>query len=89
MAEFPTHPGEVTSDWLTERLRDAGALDAGRVTEIRWEAIGTGQVGDSARFHLTYDRKTAAPSTVAGKFPAVDAMSRGTAAAFQMVSSPQ
>ena len=82
MAEFPTHPGEVEPDWLSERLRAAGALDGGRVTAIRWEAIGTGQVGDSARFHLTYDRDTAAPGTVAGKFPAADPMSRGTAAAF-------
>ena len=82
MAEFPTHPGEVEPDWLSERLRASGVLDAGQVTAVRWEAIGTGQVGDSARFHLTYDRENAAPATVAGKFPAADPMSRGTAAAF-------
>ena len=82
MAEFPTHPGDVEPGWLSERLRAAGALDAGCVSAIRWEAIGTGQVGDSARFHLTYDRATNAPATVAGKFPAADPMSRGTAAAF-------
>ncbi len=82
MAEFPTHPGQVTPDWLSARLQAAGALEAGHVTDVRWEAIGTGQVGDSARFHLTYDRATDAPATVAGKFPAEDPMSRGTAAAF-------
>ena len=82
MAEFPTHPGEVEPDWLSEQLRASGVLEAGQVSAISWEAIGTGQVGDSARFHLTYDRAAAGPATVAGKFPAADAMSRGTAAAF-------
>ena len=86
MAEFPTHPGDVSTDWLTERLRHSGLLDTGRVTGARWEAIGTGQVGDSARFHLTYDRDGIGPATVAGKFPAADAMSRGTAAAFGLYS---
>lgn len=86
MAEFPTHPGDVSPDWLTERLRNSGVLDTGRVTVVRWEAIGTGQVGDSARFHLTYDRDGDGPTTVAGKFPAADAMSRGTAAAFGLYS---
>ena len=82
MAGFPTHPGEVTPDWLTERLQAAGALDGARVTAVKWHAIGTGQVGDSARFHLSYDRSTSAPATLAGKFPAADQTSRGTAAAF-------
>ena len=86
MAEFPTHPGEVAPDWLTERLHAAGALGVGEVTAVSWEAIGTGQVGDSARFHLTYDREGIGPATVAGKFPAADAMSRGTAAAFGLYS---
>ncbi|NCU12393.1 MAG: phosphotransferase [Sphingomonadaceae bacterium] len=82
MGDFPTHPNAVQADWLTERLRAAGLLDGGVVTAVRWEPIGTGQVGDSARFHLTYDREGAGPATLAGKFPAEDQMSRGTAAAF-------
>jgi hypothetical protein len=86
MAEFPTHPGEVEPEWLSERLRAAGELDSERIIAIRWEAIGTGQVGDSARFHLSYDRTTNAPDTVAGKFPAADSTSRSTAAAFGLYS---
>ncbi|MFM5923668.1 MAG: phosphotransferase [Novosphingobium sp.] len=82
MGALPTHPDAIDPDWLAERLRAAGLLPVGKVTGIRWQAIGTGQVGDSARFHLTYDREGAGPATVAGKFPAADAMSRGTAAAF-------
>jgi hypothetical protein len=75
MANFPAHPGAVTTEWLSELLGE-------RVTALRWEPIGTGQVGDSVRFHLDYDRQGAGPATLAGKFPAADEMSRGTAAAF-------
>ncbi|MBN8483492.1 MAG: phosphotransferase [Sphingomonadales bacterium] len=82
MGDFPTHPSAVQPDWLNDRLRAAGLLDRGVVTAVRWEPIGTGQVGDSARFHLSYDRAGAGPATLAGKFPAEDQMSRGTAAAF-------
>jgi hypothetical protein len=82
MADLPSHPDAVQPDWLSERLREAGLLSSGAVTAIRWEAIGTGQVGDSARFYLSYDCADAGPATIAGKFPAEDATSRGTAAAF-------
>ncbi len=82
MAGFPAHPDAVTADWLTGRLRAAGLLTAAAVTAVSWEAIGTGQVGDSVRFHLTYGCADAGPPTLAGKFPAADPTSRGTAAAF-------
>lgn len=82
MADFPTAPAAVEAGWLEERLRAAGQLGEGWITALRWEPIGTGQVGDSARFHLTYDREGAGPATVAGKFPAADEVSRGTAGAF-------
>ena len=49
------------------------------MTAVQWQAIGTGQVGDSARFELTYDRPGAGPATLAGKFAAADATSRQTA----------
>ena len=82
MAGFPTHPDAVEAHWLTERLRAAGVLAGGVVTAIAWQPIGTGQVGDSVRFALTYDRAGTGPATLAGKFPAADQTSRGTAAAF-------
>jgi Phosphotransferase enzyme family len=81
LADFPAHPGAISPEWLSERLRIAGVLD-GEVTGLHWEPIGTGQVGDSARFHLDYDCADAGPATIAGKFPAADETSRGTAAAF-------
>lgn len=71
---FPSHPGEVTPNWLGDVLGVA-------VESIRWEPIGTGQVGDSARFHVDYAGPPGAP-TLAGKFPAADVTSRSTAAMF-------
>ena len=82
MADFPSHPDDITPGWLTDRLRVAGVIGESAITAIHWEPIGTGQVGDSARLHLTYDRPGTGPATIAGKFPAADAMSRGTAGAF-------
>ena len=72
MGTFPVHPDEVTPQWL-------GAVLGARVDGVRWEPIGTGQVGDSVRFHVA---SSAAPATLAGKFPAADPASRGTAALF-------
>ena len=78
--DFPVHADAVTADWLTLALRENGLLAEGRVTEFTWEAIGTGQVGDSVRFHLRYAPVGAGPPTLAAKFSAEDATSRGTAA---------
>ena len=78
---FPASASEVTPEWLTARLKAAGVLREGRVTAIAWEPIGTGQVGDSARFTLSYDPPGAGPPTIAGKFAAADPASRATAAA--------
>lgn len=75
MAGFPSHPGDVTPAWLGEVLE-------AQVEAVRWEPIGTGQVGDSARFTLTNPQSSAAPATLAGKFPAEDETSRSTAAMF-------
>ena len=66
------HPDEVTPLWL-------GNLFGAHIEALRWEPIGTGQVGDSVRFHIDGEH---VPITLAGKFPAADATSRGTAAMF-------
>jgi len=72
MAAFPARPDDITAEWWGVIL--------GRVPERwRWEAIGTGQVGDSVRFTLDFG-DGAAPVTLAGKFAAADPTSRGTAA---------
>lgn len=81
LSEFPSHPDAVTPGWLQQQLLGSGAIESGvSITGLEWEPIGTGQVGDSVRFHLTYSRPTAAPATLAAKFPAADERSRATAA---------
>lgn len=83
MGGFPSHSDALTCEWVTGRLRECGLVtrdDA--VTGLRWEPIGTGQVGDSVRIHLEYTRAGAGPITLAAKFAAEDEASRTTAAAF-------
>lgn len=71
MDNFPAHPDDFTPDWWSTVL--------GRVPDrFRWEAIGTGQVGDSVRFTLDFAGEPK-PLTLAGKFAAADPTSRGTA----------
>ncbi|WFL76102.1 phosphotransferase [Altererythrobacter arenosus] len=82
MAEFPTRPDEITPAWVEEALRASGALTRGKIAALTWQAIGTGQVGDSARFTITYASESDGPQTVAAKFTAADATSRATAAMF-------
>lgn len=78
--ELISHPDDVTPAWLTRVLTAAGALEDGRVTDVTAESVGTGQVGDSVRFTLTYDGAPG-PATVVGKFPAEDETSRASSVA--------
>lgn len=80
MSGFPASPDAVTPDWLTDVLEGTGCLARGPVESLSFEPIGTGQVGDSVRFHLTHAGDDAATTTLAAKFPAADQASRGTAA---------
>lgn len=87
MADFPTRPDEVDAAWLEEHLGAAGVLRAARVADLSWQSIGTGQVGDTARFKIGYDRDAPhAPRTVAAKFASSDATSRQTASALSLYS---
>jgi hypothetical protein len=70
--------------WFTEVLERAGLAQGAHVTAVSGRAIGTGQVGESVRFDLTWSHtsnptETTRPSTVVGKFPSSDATSRATA----------
>ena len=73
-------PGDIDGPWLTGVLRAAG-LDA-VVASARAQPVGTGQIGDSVRFHLGYARRgPGAPDTLVGKFPAAGPESRATGVA--------
>lgn len=72
-----TDPARITADWVTAALRASGVAGDASVTEVVRERIGTGLVGQSVRFTLTWDRPGARlPRTVVGKFPSPDAKSR-------------
>ncbi|WP_435417667.1 phosphotransferase [Parerythrobacter aurantius] len=75
MERFPSHPADVTPEWLTK-------VAGWPIYDVSWEAIGTGQVGDSVRFRLSCPDGNRVLSSLAGKFPAADPTSRSTAAMF-------
>jgi len=72
-------PEALTADWLTAALDAGGHLAGVRVTEVRQRPLGTGQMCDSVRLTITYDRATDAPATLVAKLPAADETSRATA----------
>ena len=67
---------DVTAEWLTQVLIEAGRLARGKVVDVSRATCGTGQLADSFRFTLTYDPPQAGPATLVGKFVSKDATSR-------------
>lgn len=82
MTDFPTKAADVEAGWLEQKLRQGGVIGDGQLTGLSFVPIGTGQVGDTARFSLTWDNEGAGPATLAAKFPSADATSRSTAGMF-------
>ena len=77
MTDFPARPEALGPGDLTRYLRAAGVLAEGRVTDVSFEMIGTGKIGDNARYFLTYGRAgREAPATLVAKFPAADDRAR-------------
>ncbi len=72
---------DLTAEFLTRALADR--LHGGEVTAVVTEPVGTGQVSDTFRLRLTYDREAGLPPTLVAKVPAADAASRGAARAFR------
>lgn len=65
-------PTEVTPAWITAALERKG-IDA-NVAAITVETVGTGQLGETRRFHLKYAGAASpdAPASLVGKFPSDD-----------------
>jgi Phosphotransferase enzyme family len=63
-------PRDVTAAWCDVALADR--LGGAHVTEVRLEPVGTGQVADTVRIHLAYDRRDAGPPTLVAKIPSAD-----------------
>src|SRR5581483_6134284 len=80
-SEIPTTAEAVTAEWLTEAL--GPVLGGASVTAVETTTVGTGQMGDSVRLTLAYDRPAPLPSSLVAKLPASDPTSRATAAALR------
>ncbi len=74
----PADADEITQEWLTAALHEAGALDQARVTSIEPVPIGQlGFTGQMRRLHISYDRpEPGAPRSLIAKFSAVHPKAR-------------
>ena len=70
-------PGALTPEWLTWAMGDR--LGGASVTGVHVQLLGTGQMCDSVRLRLRYDRGPGGPPTLVAKLPAADPTSRATA----------
>lgn len=71
----------LTAEFLTAAL--ATHLGGTAISAVKTEGVGTGQVSDSYRLHLTYDGTADLPPTLIAKVPAADAASRSAARTFR------
>jgi len=79
MSRIPTSTSEITTEWMTEKLRGGGAIGPSTtVTAIERDAMGTGIgfMGEVGRLRLMYDSGTG-PSSVICKIPTQDPNVRG------------
>ena len=69
---------DLTVDWCNAAL--GPSLAGGRVVAVTTAPVGTGQVADTVRLHLTYDDAgRGGPATLVAKVPAADETSRAGA----------
>jgi len=68
----PADTDEITPDWLTAALREAGAIDHARVTSIQSGPVGhMGMTGQLYRLGISYDKaELGAPRSLLAKFSA-------------------
>jgi len=78
------HPDAVSPEWLTQVLRRAGQLDRAVVDSFNTQTVGTGQMGTSVRYALSYNhQEERAPRSVVCKFASADPTSRATGLALR------
>lgn len=70
---------DITAAWCNAALRSS--LNGATVTAVRQAPVGTGQVADTVRLTLEYDRPGAGPASLIAKVPAADPTSRDAARA--------
>ncbi len=75
----PNGAADLTAAWLTEAL--APSFGGAAVVEVESRPIGTGQVAETRRLALTWDRAGAGPESVVAKVPSPAPASRAAARA--------
>lgn len=68
------NPDDVTADWLSNVLAQAGY--SGVISNFTKKNIGTGQVGQNVRFDLSFKGDHDAPKSIVGKFASSNPESR-------------
>ncbi len=82
MPDIIARPQDMTAAWLTEVLTQSGHLSGAAVSSFEHKIIGTGKMGDNARYTLQYDgERGTAPDSLIIKFPAEDETARAMAGA--------
>lgn len=76
MLSLPEDAADLSPGWLSAAL-------GGEVVDVVARPLGTGQMCDSLRLHLTWADPAAGPATVVAKLPAADPTSRSTALALR------
>lgn len=84
---YPTQPSELSTEWLTERLRSTGDIGDDRVTRFSSTPVGEGigMLGILVRVALEYDRENSGgPSSLVAKFATPVASNRAVAMAYRL-----
>ncbi len=76
-------PAALTPEWLTAALRRSSDLGPASVTGVAPAPLGTGQMCDTYRLAVDYDRPTDVPAHLIAKLPAADPDSRAAAMALR------
>jgi hypothetical protein len=75
---------DATPEWLTGVLAANDLLEDGaEVASFEAFPVGTGQMADTTRFALSYDRPAGGPPSVVGKFASANDQSRATGLALR------
>lgn len=80
---FPRQPREITKEWVQFLLQEE-IPECPPLRSVRYEPIGTGQMGQNVRLFLEYAGTAhEAPSSLVLKFPSADPLSRATGMALR------
>jgi hypothetical protein len=77
---IPADADEISPEWLTAVLREAGAVESSRVTSIQSGSVGAlGFTGQLRRLRISYDKpEPGAPRSLVAKFSAPHPEARAT-----------